>query len=78
MEPRFESIAVTTHRLRIARAPFEQRLLIASLVENGIGHGDSTDRVVGETAFVGEKFESFSRGVSKLETRPDDVSNDGS
>ena len=66
MDPAVEAVAVAPHRIRIAAAPVEQALLIATSVEHRIGYSNRADGVVRVRTIGCEKFKSFLWSCSEL------------
>ena len=75
-EPVEEHVSVATLGVGVALAPFHERLLVGSFVENGISNGDGTNGIVGEVTVVSEEFEPFGGLLVELEARPYNISND--
>ena len=74
LQPSPESSSIAY--IRIAPTPVAQALLIATPMQDGIGNGDGTHRVVRKETLWREQIECSLRRSAKLKPRTDNISND--
>src|SRR3712207_3803669 len=66
--PAQEALAVASHGVGVASAPFVERLLVRSMAHDGVGNGDGTDGIIGVTAVRGEESKFVIGLFCKLKT----------